>query len=244
MRRGVWAAVLCIGWVLLAAQGALAAAPLATGAMQVQVWPEEVPGGAVVIASLTVPDRTPLPATVRIPVPEGLKVDWAGEISGVNPESDVVRPFVLKMGAKGQYAEFEISTTREAQIDMSTLSLVTEGDTTQVLLPWVQSAPASETLFSVRLPAGTELSESSPEQFGKPSMNDIGESLYALETQTLDEGEALPVTLEYRRKAPATASSEGGDTIIAWLFVLLGLAVVVLVVVIMRQRSRPAHLEE
>lgn len=244
MKRPLVTLALSLGLLLTLGQSAYAAAPVAYGEVQVQIWPGEIPGGAVVIASVVLTDTTPLPATVRIPVPEGLKVDWAGEISGVSPESDVSRPFTLKQGDGGQYAEFEVSTMREAQVDLSSLPLVIEGDTTRGSLDWVQATPASQALFSIRVPAGNELVSASPEVVGKPGTNAIGEKLYALETQTPEEGDEITVDFEYSAGAATPPAVDTGDAVVTGLFVALGLAAMVLVVVIMRRRSNLMREEE
>jgi len=243
-RRSLAAATLALlASSLVVPLGAGASAPVASGPLEVQVWPEEVPGGAVIIIATELEESVKLPATVRLPLPEGLNVDWAGEISPSDPASDVARTYTVRDATDGRYVEFEVSEFREAQIDLSSLALDTSGDTLKATLRFVQSTPASETGFSVRIPAGAELKRSEPKAEGRPSTNAAGESLYALESQSLAVGDELDVAIEYRRKAPVTPASRA-DGLLIGLAIAAALAAAVLALVIARQRSSAAHRTE
>lgn len=216
--------------------GAFAAAPVASGPVEVQVWPGEVSGGAVVIISTRLDESVRLPATVRLPLPEGLNVDWAGEIAPSNPASDVARAFTTGRVNGGRYVQFEVSEYREAQVDLSALPITTQGDISRVSMRYVQSTPSTETGFSVRIPAGYELKDSVPRSVGKPAVNVTGESLHALETQSLKLGEGLDVAVEYRVKAPVTPASRADRLLIA-LAIAVVVVTAVLAVVVVRGRS-------
>ncbi len=230
------AAVAALALCLSSPAAAGAAAPVVTGPVEVQVWPGEVPGGAVVIISTRLDESVRLPATVRLPLPEGLNVDWAGEIAPSNPASDVAREFTTGRANGGRYVQFEVSKYREAQADLSALPITVQGDASRVTMRYVQSTPSTETGFSVRVPAGYELKDSVPRAVGKPAVNVTGESLHALETQTLKLGEGLDVSVEYRAKAPVTPASRA-DRLLVALAIAVVVVAAVLAVVVVRGRS-------
>ena len=154
-------AALFVAAVWLAPAGARAAesspaaptAPVATGVTEVQFWMAAKPSEAVAIVSLSVPESVQLPATVRLPLVEGMIVDWAGEISGGDASQDIQRAHVTKKGSGGSYAEFVLSEFRTAQVDLSGKAHTQQGDEISAVFEFVQSTVSSETVISVRTPA-------------------------------------------------------------------------------------------
>lgn len=236
MRRLLVAALLAL---VLAPATANAAAPVATGAMDVQLWPGGQPEQTVVIVSVVLPKAVKLPVTVRLPVPDGAKLDWVGEITGTDPSQDPTRTYEVKRGPSGRYVEFEVSKGRQAQLEASGLPLAIDGTKYTGKLRWVQSAPASVTAFSVQLPSGTEMVSIEPKPHGKPSTNISGETLYVLATKSLKTGDTVDMKATYRTaELPDVAS--GPDTSSIVLYVLLGallLAVAVFVALMGRRRQ-------
>jgi hypothetical protein len=234
------ALAIAVAAALVVPSTASAAAPLAVGQTEYQLWIEGRPGGAIAIVSVTLPAETPLPATVRIPVPSGMTVDWAGEIAGDDPANDIERPYTIKQGDGGSYAEFEVSSTREAQIDAAGTTLQGTGPDFSAQFELVQSVSTSGTGVSVRMPAGVSNVRISPVPDAAPQANETGEALYALKTPSLSEGERLAVSVSYSKGAAPAAGGSGGsgqpDGLISFLVVLLGAAVVLLVVVAGRSR--------
>lgn len=227
IRRTLAAAVLAC--LLLVPSHAFAAAPVATGDLDVQSWPGAEAGQSVVIISLTLPDATPLPATVRIPVPEGVKLDWVGEITGADPSQDPTRTYTFADGEGGQYVEYEVSTSRVAQIEGSGPALSIDGAETSFSLRFTQTAPSDIVSFSVRLPAGVEPVSMSPEAIAEPDRNDAGESLYTLPPLEMSPGDVQDITVVY---AVATGSdSQSGST--APIVVILAAGIVVAIIVLM-----------
>ena len=223
--------------VSIAAPSLAAAAPVpAGGPLDVQIWPQN--GQTVVIASCQLPAGTKLPALVRIPVVPGAKVEWAGEILGADVSSDIAREFRLVDGVGGQYAEFYLTKSLHGQVDSVATTLSVSGTTITTSVDWIQSVESSETVFSVRLPAGLSSVKISPAPEGKPVENDSGEALYALPSQTLPVGGAQQVTLSYNT-VPAVESDTGpsANVIIGSLLGVLGLAIVALVIVARRRSS-------
>ncbi|HET6351990.1 MAG TPA: hypothetical protein VFG89_07675, partial [Coriobacteriia bacterium] len=114
-----------------------------------------------------------------------------------------------------------------------------------IKLDYVQTAPAGETGFSVRLPAGASDVQISPTPASGPDKNDVGESLYTLPAAQLKEGDARTITAAYRIAAGssvgttgAPASTSSSSTLIAVLAGLALVLLVVLAVVIKTERAK------
>lgn len=218
---------------------ARATAPVALGGMDVQVWPEAEPGQTVVIASLTIDEKTKLPATVRIPVIEGMQVQWVGEISGGDASQDPTRTYTTEEGTGGRYVEFEASQYRFAQVEMIGLPVTPDGDRTKVAAEWVQSVPSTITAFSVRTIPGVRDVRITPVPVGAPDENQTGERLYTLPSKELKPGQKATVSVEYASGTQFEGGLDGAgntNTIIGVLLAGIALAVVFLVWMLGRQR--------
>lgn len=243
-------AILCasllVGAITAPAIAQTPAAPLATGSMDIQIWPGAQQGSTVVIASVTLDPDVPLPATVRIPIVPGTTVDWAGEIAGTAPEDDPVREYTVVDGEGGQYAELVVSEFRQAQIESIGLPLVVSGDSSSVEVPWVQSAPATETILSVRLIPGARDVEITPAPAGPPARNQQGETLYTLPVQTLADGQTVDISIAYETGTQFEGGLQGGEaanTVIGILLAALAVAIVGLMWALSRQRRTAAVYE-
>jgi len=234
LRSLVFAALLVASLVVPSL--AVAAPVSAGGPLDVQIWPQD--GQTVVIASCQLPEGTKLPVLVRIPVVPGAKVEWAGEIFGADVSSDIAREYRLVDGVGGQYAEFYLTKSLHGQLDSVATTLGVSGTTISTAVDWVQSVESSQTVFSVRLPAGLSAVKITPAPDGKPVENDSGELLYELPSQTLPVGGAQKVTLSYST-VPASEPETGlsANTIVASLLGVLVLALVALVIVVRRRTS-------
>lgn len=215
---------------------ALAASVSAGGPLDVQIWPQD--GQTVVIASCQLPEGTKLPALVRIPVVPGAKVEWAGEIFGADAANDIPREYRLVDGVGGQYAEFYLTKSLHGQLDSVAATLGVSGTTISTAVDWVQSVESSETVFSVRLPAGLSDVKITPTPEGEPVANDSGEQLFALPSQVIPAGGTQKVTFSYST-VPAAESGTGpsATAIIVALSAVLAVAVIALVVVTRRRTA-------
>lgn len=209
--------------------------------IDVQLWPEGEPGVSVVIASVTLPESAPLPATVRIPVPEGALVTWAGEISGGGVEQDVQRQHTIVQAEGGQAVEFTVENTRTVQYDATYRAMDVSGDTYSVTLDWVQSVPAKEVAFGVLIPAGVDDVKISPDPPGSPARNGIGESLYSLTPIQLGAGEKTSLDVSYNKLIGGSPSSPSEFPLIPVLIAVLGIAIAALVIALTRSRSRDSE---
>jgi hypothetical protein len=240
MRRWIVVAV-ALALVLTGASAALGAEAAAPAEMDVQMWPGAQAGQVVVIVSQRLPESAQLPATVRLPVPAGMNVDWAGEIAGADASQDPTRPYTLKQGEGGQYAELEISESRQAQIELSGIPLSVEGSVFTAVVEYVQSVPSQAVGFSVRLPNGAAAQSIEPLPVGEPDRNEVGETLYTLPSKNLKPGESIRLSASYQLApsvpVPAQPASTDPTNVIVVLAVLLVAAAVALLLVLRRQRA-------
>ncbi|MDP2183450.1 MAG: hypothetical protein Q8K99_12880 [Actinomycetota bacterium] len=228
--------------VLAAACALLGAAPLASPVplktdmftYEVQIIPEAEETTSVVIVSLALPPETPLPATVRLPIPKGGTIYWSGEILGDDFGGDIGRQFRRVPGEGGDSAEITLEETRTAQIDATYKQLDVRGGEYSLVLDWVQTEPCKDVSFSVRIPGSVTGLTLEPDAPGSPLTNVMGERLYTLAPVALKPGEEFPVKVTYSR--PELARSTSPATIILWVISgLLIIAVGALAVVVARQ---------
>lgn len=240
-------AVLIAVSVLLAPTAARAAessqatptAPLATGATEVQFWMAAKPSEAVAIVSLSVPGSVRLPATVRLPLVEGMVVDWVGEISGGDAAQDVQRAYVTKKGNGGSYVEFVLSEFPTAQVDLSGKAHTQKGDEISAVFDFVQSTVSSETVISVRTPALATDVRIDPEPVGEPAKSELGESLYVLPALEMKPGDSTTVEVTYAMQLPGVSGSgDAINTLIGVLAAIAVAAIIALVIVSRRSSSR------
>lgn len=216
--------------------------------VEIQLWMGAGPSQAVAIVSVLLPESQALPAKVRLPLLEGMQVDWAGEVSGGDPASDPPRQFEVVDGPKGgRYAEFVVEQYRMAQIDLSAVPHTEEGDRVSASFDFVEPLGTAGTIFSVRLPAIASDVDISPKPSEKPNTNELGESLYTLKVTKLAAGEKATVDVAYTADMGKLDGASGGDTFGIVIGVLAGIAVVALVLVVvmlMRQRGGTAAADE
>ncbi|NTU71984.1 MAG: hypothetical protein HGB10_09240 [Coriobacteriia bacterium] len=220
------------------AMGAAAKAPAAGGPIDVQMWSEA--GQLIVISAVTVPQDVKLPATVRIPVPAGATVQWAGEVLGGDLAADPSRKYkIVKSPVGGEYAEFTLEETRSAQVDADMSALTVNGDSTNATFEWIQSVSSDYTSFSVRVPAGVANVKIEPAPTDAPDENAAGEQLFSGDPLKLKPGAKQTVSFSYTTGAAATTAgssgSQGLTPLVIGLAVALAGAIVFLFVTIRRQ---------
>jgi hypothetical protein len=200
------------------------------------------PGEAIVLVSTTIPDTTKLPATVRIPVPSGMTVQWAGELSGTDAAAaDIERPHVLKQGVGGQYAEFTIERLRQAQIDVAGIR-IPQGGAVTAQFAFVQSVPSERSVFSVRVPRGAYDVGIDPLPVGEPAGNDAGEAIYTLPSRQLKPGETARVSVSYRVRSQRRIAPDQPARKWTLLIVVGSVAVVALLALLYTVRGKPSPL--
>ena len=168
-------------------------------------------------------------------------LDWSGEISQDAATGDTQLPFKLVKGANGTYAVFTVRQSRMAQAEFSGIPLELTDTVRSGSFTFVQSVPSSVTLFSVRLPAGTEPVSMKPASVGPIDRNESGETLYTLPNKRMKLGDRQVVSVAYKPieqiEIPSGKRSDPMTGIIVGL-VVAALAVAVALVVVSRARNR------
>ena len=214
-------------------------APLVTGDIGIQVSPAEDANSTVVLVDLVLNAGVKLPARVRLPIPPGASVSWAGEILGGSAAADVERPFTTGEGIGGKYAELTLTQSHQAQIDTGGLPRTRNGTAVSTTIEYVQSVPSTSTSFSVRTPPGASDIKITPPTQGAPDSDATGEHLYLMAARALSLGDKVSVSVSY--KTPGTAGSSANQTM---LIIVVGVALLAVVIaLVFVQRAREAALD-
>jgi hypothetical protein len=225
---------------------AAASAPVATPAnMQVLLWPSAA--GALLIVGVEVPTSTPLPATVRVPLPAGATVTWVGELSGGSADTDPEREYTIADGTGGKVVVFRLEKYHSCQIEASCAPPQAIGGKTVSTLDWVQSSPSPLTHFAIQVgpeAANVTIDPASP---GAPETSPEGESLYSVASKQMKPGDTFTMTVAYvlgaQAATPAKTALGGGTTaLLVVLGVLLAAAITGFLVIAARMR-RAEHSE-
>jgi hypothetical protein len=206
--------------------------------IEVQIWPSEADGSSVIV-SAEIPADVKLPYTLRLPMPAGLNITWCGEIMGGGAADDKEVTYTVEEGRGGKALVMTLSKSRIGQFEGTLSSPVQAGGRTEATMEWIQSAPAGEEHFAVKLAntAGDPKIEPAPE--GAPQQNETGERLYSLATQKLSIGQTLKIGVSWTTVAagsqtsPVSTSGSGSyDVVLIALSVALAVALVALIVVL------------
>lgn len=251
MGRSRFAAILIAVLVALSvltpafALGATTKAPEAGGSIDLQAWAES--GQLIIVTAVALPDSVKLPATVRIPVPEGATVQWAGEVFGGDLSADIERPYkMIKSPVGGQYAEFTLEQTRTAQVDSDMAAVTEDGAGMSASFEWVQSVASPGTSFSVRVPARATAVKVVPAPAGAPDTNAAGEHLYSGDEIKLEPGQKQTVSFNYSTAAAGQGDAPASslNSLVTILAIALAVAILILVVLVVRQRGARIVVEE
>lgn len=234
MRSKLACTLLMVALACLAMPAAVAlAGPVTLDAttIQIQLGMEAASGSNYLIVGGALPTDTPLPATVRLPLPEGAEVVWAGEIVGSTPAGDIERQYTIVDGQGGRAIEFTLDTYRSFQYDAAYGPVIPAGQTEiSLLLSWRQTVPSRDLSIAVRIPANASDLVIEPAPVGEPLKDAAtGDSLYVLPGLTLGLGDKTSVSISYSRGGAFDSGSGGASPIVLILVGLLALAVMVLV---------------
>lgn len=213
------------------------AAPLVPATLGVQIWPGAEAGVTAVLISVEVSSSVQLPVRVRVPLPTGYELGWAGEISATGGE-DVQRDVTIGEGEGGQYVEFVLSGSRFGQIDTSG-KLFNEGSGRfKAELGYVQTVESESVVFTVRMPADASDVAMGPEAERVVDTNEAGDKLYLLGEGSPKPGESQYVSVSYALNASA-GKGDGSPSgwLIAVLVALVLVAVALVVTFVLRGRS-------
>lgn len=239
-RRAAARAVAIAG--MFAATLACAAVAWAAPHYEVQVWPQgdtTRPDTILLIASIDLGPSVALPATVRIPVPPGAEVSWAGEITGGAAETDIQRAFEITRTAAGDVLVMTLETTGNAQYDAWWGTVGRDGDAATGKVEWLQTEPAEGVAFTVRMPPGVGDVTITPAPLRPPDRNAIGETLYTLPTLQMEPGDGVSVAFAYVPGAASGApAAAGANTTIQYVVGILAVLLIALVAVVAVERRK------
>ncbi len=205
---------------------------------QVQFAPIGLSGRMDIIVNVVLSPDTPLPATVRVPLPKGATILWSGEILGGDPGDDPAHEATLTASGGAQYAEFTLEKVRVAQVEAELTQATTTGDQVEATLDWINTTDVGTYTFSVRLEPNVGDVKLSPTAEGSPQVNSDGESLYVLAPVRLEKDGKFTIDVTYRR---GVAASGGGlSPLLLGALGLLVITVLALVVVLLKQSPAPA----
>lgn len=207
-------------------------------ALKVHLWPGAEPGKLVVLVRSEIPETYQLPVRVRIPIPDGFHVIWAGELTTQVGE-DLTRAYTTEEGVGGSYIEVIASETRAVQVDLLGPNLNISGSSVATDLQWIQSVPAARVSFDIRVPAGVRQVELQPAAADGSEKNpETGEVLYSLPTVILAEGDSQAVSVSW-----STASAKLFDLSdpMTWMLIVLVVALLgttIFLIVSLRAKSQ------
>lgn len=206
----VWVALTAI---LLGVAVAHAAAVQPT--LEVESWPDKQQGLTSVVVLARIPDATPLPATVTIPLVPGATITWSGEINGADASGDTTIPARTVPGRGGDAVQLTATKSRVVQYEAVVGRTASDGDVHSTLLDWTQTAPTGAVTFSTRVPLDATNVIITPAPAGDPQTNTtIRQMLYTLAPTRIAVGEHYPFKVEYTLAggpSGAGAGSAAGD---------------------------------
>ncbi len=249
MKRWLPFALMAVVSMTTFAAASVAMAASVLPSYDVQLWvgaDESNPDAVVLIAGVRVPDDIPLPMTVRVPLPDGVRLTWAGEILGGDPSADIQRETTIVAGGGGRAVEFTLFESRDGQVEGFWMPLERSGAAKRAKARWVQVVPTDRVDFSVRLPPGAGDVSIIPMPPGAPQQNERGERLFTLPSKPLGLGEAYE--LEFSFVPGALAADPGSSGVSTQVLVgsLGGLALILAIAVaalLRRERERAGHVD-
>lgn len=207
--------------------------PAPKGQLEVQLWPSSV--SSLLVVSLKLPDTATLPARVRMPLPEGAQVTWAGEIIGTDATRDISRSFTIVDTSGGRAIEFIAEKARALQYEADLPLPTVAGGQVMATMKWVQTTDALGVNPAVKTPAGATAVQITPAPAEQPRTNSAGEALYTLPQQSPALGGGFTLQVAFKQgiagSASTTSTAQGAGPIPLYALVVILLVVVVAVVV-------------
>jgi hypothetical protein len=249
------AAACCLLAPATAAAAAAAQPPAAAAppTLEVELWPDRQQRLTSLTVMARLPEKAALPATVRLPLPEGATITWSGEIDIADDTgaSDTSQTPGIVETAGGRAVDLVARKSRLVQYEAVLGRSVHTGDKVTTVLVWTQTVPTGSVTFSSRVPLEATQVKVTPPPAGDPQKDEqLGQMLYTLAPQDLKPGQRFALQVEYQlasgARPPQGTTPAGGGTmsgpggIPIWLLVLLVVAVAMLPVLVGVQRRRRA----
>ncbi|MDI6716521.1 MAG: hypothetical protein QME63_06210 [Actinomycetota bacterium] len=138
--------------MIVFALNAVAFANVIPDQLRISLWPEYYDNQVMFMAGVKYPDNTPLPIDVKLAIPKGAKVIWAGEIMGDISQDIQTTPTVNSKVGYDEVA-FTLTKSRAGQVETSWAGLNVNGQNRSISLDWTQRYDAKETVFIFREPS-------------------------------------------------------------------------------------------
>jgi hypothetical protein len=201
---------------------------------QIQYAPVGDESQSLLIVTAILDPTASLPASVTVPVPAGATMLWSGELLGGSPQDDPFRQATMVTVGDMDLYTFTVEQTRLGQVEVSLGAADISGNRVSGALTWTN--PGEEVLVSASLvaePGATDI-ETTPPVSGSVQQNSVGETLHPLGGVRLALGGSYVIEASWRRGGGGEADSPLLPALIGALVV----AVLALVVVIARERTR------
>ncbi|MBE0417235.1 MAG: hypothetical protein IBX63_05680 [Coriobacteriia bacterium] len=207
-------------------------------------------GEPLLLVAGRLPEGTPLPAEIVLPVPEGSTIEWSGEILGTTVEEDVPVAAVIEKRDGASVAILTLARSLVAQVEVSFPGSVTpvEGDVFSGRFEVIAPADVGAVRLAVALPPGGQPVELLPGTL--TAQGPEGYTYYYQEISAASAGDPLAYSIQYRQAATPPGGRAGtappaSDEVPPLLVVLIAavLAGAVLVVLASSSRSRGSDVE-
>lgn len=235
-----------IALVALASMAFLPATALALSLerLDIQVDPTDS-AGTLYIVTATLPAATPLPATIRLSMPQGSTVGWAGEVLGGPLENDPSVQPVIEHGENG-YDTVSLTLTRgpRGQLELTVPGLLVQNGENRTLRAAYFTVDAADTVsIAALVPAGGVIETATPGAMKSPGP--ANGTILSLETSGT-AGNEVVLDIRYTQSTvPASTTTGGSNTAVYVIFAVVVAAFALLIVAVnKRTRQRSASVDE
>lgn len=205
--------------------------------------------GGVMLVSGELPPGTKLPAEAELSVPAGSTLLWTGEILGGATSEDPSLTYTTSTVGASDVYRFTLTKALKAQVEVEADAPKTlEDGSLSSSLKWTALTALPEVGMSIRVPAGAEVITGTPDATLEPG--ESGAAYYTKTVKNVKAGTGLELSFTYAVSAETpvtTQASTGGDdtsTILIVLALVPVLAIVILVAVWAKMRSRGVSEDE
>jgi hypothetical protein len=166
-------------------------------------------GNPLLLVAGQLPEGTPLPAELVLPVPEGAVVEWSGEILGGTAEDDAETPATIEVRDGVTVAVLNMSQSLIGQVEVSFPGAVTPAVGDTFTGGFALTAPSDAAM--VRVAVGLESStEAADLPDGTLSAQDQqGYTYYYQELSALSAGDPIEFSIQYRMTGTPVAAGTG-----------------------------------
>ncbi|MGB4441447.1 MAG: hypothetical protein WBJ62_04410 [Coriobacteriia bacterium] len=216
----------------------LPATASASTVLEYQIQYEPAADVSLLVVTAVADPQSPLPITVTVPVPAGATLLWAGEVLGGPTANDPTRETAMETVDDMDVYTMTIEQAYTAQLELQLPAASASGSRQSAAMTWTNPGDEVPVRASIIVPAGATDVEVSPPVGGEIDTNAEGQTLYPLTGGPLAQGDSMVIEASWATGAAAAAEGQADSTILPVLLGLLVLAVVALVIVVVRERTR------